>query len=172
MEYKENSMLIYFFVCFLQPIILPLPEPATIMTGSLILGNFNGAIIGFSGTILGIVCMFLFSRYASQKLVKKIINNSKVERFNEYIKENEMLIILLLFILPILPDEVICMGTAITKINGYKFIIIAIISKLITAFTLSYSIELFTLIPISIIIIVLIFTSLIIITNFIKCTKK
>ena len=150
-KYKERSNLIYFFVCFLQPIVLPLPEPITIMAGSIVFGRFNGAIIGFLGTILGIVSMFLFSRYASKKFIENIISHKKLEKFNQYIQKNETLIILLLFILPILPDEVICVGTGITKINGYKFILIAMLAKLITAFTLSYSIELFNMNPISII---------------------
>ncbi|WP_195430387.1 VTT domain-containing protein [Clostridium sp. D46t1_190503_E9] len=167
-KYKEKSMLIYFLVCFLQPIILPLPEPVTIMVGSLILGETKGAVIGFLGTILGIISMFLFSRYASQKLIKKMVNSKKIEKFNEYIKKNETLIILLLFILPILPDEVICIGAGIGKFNGYKFITIAIISKLITAFTLSYSIELFSFNPLSILIIVAIIILTIIITKLIN----
>lgn len=171
-KYKEKSMFIYSIVCFLQPIILPLPEPITIMTGSLMFGKFNGAIIGFIGTVLGIISMFLFSRYASQKFIKKITNSSKIEKFNKYIKKNEILITLLLFILPILPDEIICMGAGIGNFNGYKFIIIAMISKLITAFTLSYSTELFSFNPLSIIIIAGIYSSLIVISNLIKLIKK
>lgn len=165
MKYKEKSMMIYFFVCFLQPIVLPLPEAVTVMTGSLVFGRFNGAIIGFLGTILGIISMFLISRYTSQKFIKNMVSENKLEKFNQYIKKNETLIILLLFIVPILPDEIICVGTGITKINGYKFIIIAILSKLITAFTLSYSIELIKFNPLSIVIIALISISFVIIIN-------
>lgn len=172
MKYKERSMLIYFFICFLQPIVLPLPEPVTIMAGSLLFGRFNGAIIAFLGTILGIISMFLFSRYASQKFIKNIISKNKLEKFNKYIKKNEMLIIFLLFILPILPDEIICVGTGITKINGYKFIAIATLSKLITAFTLSYSIELIDFNLINIMIIVLISITFIIIIKFINSRIK
>lgn len=140
-KYNEYASLIYFIICFLQPIVLPLPEPVTIMTGSLFLGRFNGATIGFLGTILGIISMFLFSRYASKSLLEKIIDYRKLEKFNKYIKKNETIIILLLFLFPILPDEAICVGAGVTKVNGYKFILIAIIAKLITAFTISYSIN-------------------------------
>ncbi len=54
-KYSEKSIFIYFVICFLQPIILPFPEPITIITGSLVFGKFNGAIVGFLGTILGII---------------------------------------------------------------------------------------------------------------------
>ena len=166
--YKDKAILIYFLVCFAQPIFLPLPEAVTVMTGSIVFGKFTGAIVGFGGTVLGIITMFLLSRYASQKFIKGLISNEKLEKFNRYIKKNETLIIFLLFIIPILPDEIICVGTGLTAINGYRFIIIAILSKLVTAFTLAYSIELLNFSPMSITIIALMIISIIMITKFTK----
>ena len=137
------NSIVYFIICFLQPIILPLPEPFTIMTGSAILGRFNGAVVGFLGTILGILTMYFISRYASEKFLFNVIKKEKLEKFNEYIRKNEILIILMLFIFPVLPDEVICIGSGLANINIYKFITISCVAKLITVFTLSYSIEVF-----------------------------
>lgn len=139
--YENKAKYIFFIICFLQPIILPIPEPVSIMAGSSVFGPFNGAIIGFCGTILGIITMFIISRYASKNIINKLVDSKKVEKFNDYIKKNELLVISALFILPILPDEVICAGTGISKINGYKFVAIAIISKLITEFSLAYSVK-------------------------------
>lgn len=135
------NAVVYFITCFLQPIILPIPEPLTIMTGSAVLGRFYGAIVGFLGTILGIITMYFISIYASEKFILKIVKKEKLEKFNEYIRKNETLILLMLFVFPILPDEVICIGSGVAKINVHKFITIACISKLVTVFTLSYSIE-------------------------------
>lgn len=139
--YDEEAKYIYFLVCFLQPIILPVPEPVTIMAGSSVLGSFNGAVIGACGSIIGIITMFILSRYISEKVIKRFINNNKIEKFNRYIKRNEIIVILGLFIFPILPDEVICIGSGLSKIDIYKFIIVAFIAKLITSFSLSYSLE-------------------------------
>lgn len=137
------NVVVYFITCFLQPIILPIPEPLTIMTGSAVLGRFNGAIVGFLGTILGILTMYCISIYASKKFILKIVKKEKLEKFNEYIRKNETIILLILFVFPILPDEVICIGSGVAKINLHKFIIIACVSKFITVFTLSYSIGIF-----------------------------
>ena len=139
--YDEEAKHIYFLVCFLQPIILPVPEPVTIMAGSSVLGAFNGAVIGGCGTIMGIITMFALSRYVSEKLINRFIDNKKIEEFNRYIKRNETIVILALFIFPILPDEVICIGSGLAKISIYKFIGISVIAKLITSFSLSYSLE-------------------------------
>lgn len=138
-SYGNKAIFIYFIVSFLQPIILPLPEPVTIIAGSSVLGMFNGAFFGFLGTLLGIITMYFFVRVTGTKFIDKFINNQYIERFNKYIKRNELIVVLLLFILPILPDEAICIGAGLTNINPYKFISIAMIAKLLTSFSLSYS---------------------------------
>ncbi|MGL5149832.1 MAG: TVP38/TMEM64 family protein [Clostridium sp.] len=138
------NAVVYFIICFLQPIILPLPEPVTIVTGSTIFGRFNGAIIGFLGTTLGIITMYFISIYIGEKYLSKLVKKDHLDRFNNYIRRNETLILLLLFIFPLLPDEVICIGAGIARLNACKFIVIACLGKLITSFTLSYSIEMFS----------------------------
>lgn len=141
LTYENKAKYIYFMICFLQPIILSIPEAVTIMAGSSMFGPFQGAIVGFSGTIIGIIIMFFISRFASKNIINKIINTNKLEKFNKYIEKNEMLVVSALFIFPILPDEVICVGSGLTTINAYKFIMIAIITKLITSFSFSYSLQ-------------------------------
>lgn len=126
----------------MQPIILPIPEPITIIGGGSVLGSLNGAIIGFLGTFLGIIVMFFASKYAGGTVINKLVDEKKLDKFNKFIRKNELLVILILFILPILPDEVICVGSGITGVSTYKFIGIAAISKLITSVSLSYSLQL------------------------------
>ena len=86
--------------------------------------------------------MFFASKYAGKVMISKLVDERKLEKFNKFIKKNEMLVILMLFVLPILPDEVICVGAGVAAINTYKFIGVAVISKLITSVSLSYSLEL------------------------------
>lgn len=153
-----SEQLIYFIICFLQPIILPLPEPVTIVGGSSVLGPLKGALIGFCGTTIGIIVMFLIAKFASRNIINKIVNEKKLDKFNRYIQKNDTLIIIMLFILPILPDEVICIGAGLAKLNSYKFIGIAAISKLFTSISLSYSIEIIKLNGNLIIILILVIT--------------
>lgn len=136
-------MFIYFLVCFLQPIMLPVPEPVTIMAGSAVFGPWVGAILGFLGSALGIITMFFISRVASYKLISKFVHEGKIVKFNKYIEKNETLMLLGLFILPILPDEIICIGAGLARINKLKFILVTVISKLITSISFSFSISVF-----------------------------
>lgn len=130
---------IYFLICFLQPIILPLPEPAIIVTGSLVLGKVYGFILGVSGIVLGSVTMFYIARYGGEKIVSKIVKKKKLEAYQRFVTKNENIIIFGLFILPVLPDEVVCVGAGVGGVSAKKFISIASMSKIITAFMYTQS---------------------------------
>ena len=131
-SYESMGKIIYFIICFLQPIILPLPEPITITAGNIAFGKVIGSLLGFLGTILGIITMFIISRLGSNKLKLNLINHKNLDKYNNLVAKNETFILILLFIFPILPDEIICIGAGLSPIKSKKFISIALISKLIT----------------------------------------
>lgn len=66
--------------------------------------------------------------------------------FKNFVVKNEIVILIGLFILPILPDEVICVGAGISGVSFKKFIIIAVLSKIITILAYSQSVQLTNLI--------------------------
>lgn len=133
--------LIYFLTCLVQPIFLPIPEAVTVLAGSVALGSFKAFILGFLGTTIGILIMYFLSVLGAKKIIDKLVNKKHLEKYKSYVKRNEILFTGLLFIFPILPDEIVCVGAGITGISLKVFLPITILSKLITSFTLAYSWE-------------------------------
>ena len=140
---------IYFLICFFQPIFLPIPEAVTIMSASEILGPFKAFIIAFLGTVIGIIVMYSIARIAGEKYVKKFIKSNQIIKYSNYVKKNEILITGLLFIFPVLPDEIVCVGAGITGISFEIFVLIAVLSKLITSLTFAYSLQIANILAIS-----------------------
>ncbi|WP_256941405.1 TVP38/TMEM64 family protein [Bacillus sp. EAC] len=148
-DHISIAKLIFFTICFFQPIFLPIPEAVTLPAGSAVLGSFQGAYIGFLGSISGIVVMYFLARIGGLKLVAKFVKEKHLKRYQEYVSKNETIILTLMFIIPILPDEIICVGAGISKVSFKRFIIIASISKLVTSSLLSYSVYLAKLFSLS-----------------------
>lgn len=141
-DHRSTAKLLFFIICFLQPILLPLPEAVTLPAGSAVLGSFEGAYLGFLGSISGIVLMYFIARIGGLKLVSKLIKEKHLKSYQEYVSKNETIILTLMFIIPILPDEIICVGAGISKVSFKRFFIIAALSKLVTSTLLSYSVYL------------------------------
>ncbi|KZE63981.1 hypothetical protein AWM68_12785 [Fictibacillus phosphorivorans] len=141
-ENIELAKFIYFMVCFAQPIILPVPEMVTVVAGSAALGSLSAFILGFLGAVLGILTMFYLSRTFGMKVVQRLVNEKQLEQYHRSVRKNEMWILGLLFIIPVLPDEIICVGAGISGVKANRFITIALLSKLVTTFSLAYSLQL------------------------------
>ncbi|UOY92354.1 VTT domain-containing protein [Ectobacillus sp. JY-23] len=138
-EHMSFAKLMYFAICFAQPLILPLPEAVTVVAGSTVLGSFTAFFLGFLGSVAGIVTMFFISRIGGMKLVKRLVNEKQLQQYHQFLEKNEVLILIVLFVIPILPDEVICAGAGISGVKVRRFLLIAILSKAITSFSLAYS---------------------------------
>ncbi|MGD6962241.1 TVP38/TMEM64 family protein [Fictibacillus phosphorivorans] len=138
-ENLELAKLIYFSVCYAQPIILPVPEIVTVVAGSAALGPFTAFILGFMGAVLGILTMFYLSRTFGMKMVQRLVNEKQLDQYHRFVKKNEMWIIVFLFIVPVLPDEIICVGAGVSGVKTRRFIMIAVLAKLVTTFSLAYS---------------------------------
>lgn len=130
---------LYFILCILQPICLPVPELVTIVWGSNTVGDVYAFIFGVIGTVLGIVIMYFSSRKASDWIVQKFHYKDGLEAFKSYVSHFQIYIIGLLFVVPILPDEIICIGVCIIGISFSKFITIAIFAKITSIGMIAFS---------------------------------
>ncbi|WP_235867345.1 TVP38/TMEM64 family protein [Priestia abyssalis] len=141
-EKTSFATFLFFLICFSQPIILPIPEAVTVPAGSAVFGPFITAILSFSGTVAGIMVMFFIARIGEQKFVSKLVKEKHLRKYQEYVGKNETTILALMFMIPILPDEIICVGAGISGISLKRFFIIASISKFITSSLLASSVHL------------------------------
>lgn len=135
------NYLIYIIACFLQPICWPLPEMATVILGTQEFGSLTAFIIAYIFILIGIAFMYKITFRLSEKYLTKFKNGLKFKKFQKFIKNNEILTTGILFILPILPDEVICIGSAILGIKFKIFFIIAIFAKFISIGVYAFSSE-------------------------------
>ncbi|MBM7620782.1 putative membrane protein YdjX (TVP38/TMEM64 family) [Bacillus tianshenii] len=139
-DHESTAQVIFFLICMAQPIILPIPEAVTLPAGSAVFGPFTAAYLGFMGTLAGIVLMFFIARIGGVKLASKLVKEKHLRKYQEYMGKNETVILALLFIIPILPDEIICVGAGIGAVSFKRFFIIAAITKLFTTTLLAYSV--------------------------------
>jgi uncharacterized membrane protein YdjX (TVP38/TMEM64 family) len=133
-----HALSLFFLICFLQPIALPVPEPVTVMAGSAVLGSFNAFVISYLGTVLGIITMYLLAKMGGDRLKAMKGHSKGLERYNHYLDRYGHWVIAVLLIFPVLPDEIICLGAGFSGMLARRFIPLVLASKLVTAYVLSY----------------------------------
>ncbi|MQR94543.1 TVP38/TMEM64 family protein [Fictibacillus phosphorivorans] len=137
--HESTAKWIYLAICFAQPIILPLPEVITVAGASSVFGPVTAIYLGFIGTLSGIVVMYVIARWGGQRLVSRIVKKEQLAKYQNYVRRNEVLFLVIMFVIPVLPDEIICIGAGLSGVSFSRFIFVAAVSKLFTTTTFAYS---------------------------------
>jgi len=139
----DYALWIFMGICFLQPILLPLPEPFTIMAGSAVLGAGKAFLGSYVATTLGIITMFTITRLGGNRIKKKHGNDKALRRYYHYVDRYGQWVLIFLLVFPILPDEIISLGAGLSGMSFRRFIPIVLVAKIFSSFMLSYFPHLF-----------------------------
>ena len=131
--------IIYLILCILQPICLPVPEATTILFGTHQLGSTFAFLIGIFGIMFGIYLMYKITNILSKKYLRNLRKSSKFKNYQKYMSRYPILTTGILFIIPVIPDEIICIGSALGNIKLSILLPIAFISKIISISMITFS---------------------------------
>lgn len=131
--------LLYFLVTFLQPICLLNPEATTIYFGIKSIGAKAAFVIGLIGILCGIVFMYKLTFHLSNRYLKNLKKTEKFKIYKKYVSKNPFLTTGILFVIPIIPDEIICVGSALGGIPLKELFPIALFTKTISVGMVTFS---------------------------------
>lgn len=133
---------IYFIVIqFLQVVVLPIPSFITVAAGVLMFGAFYGAVYSFIGIITGTYCAYFLGRWLGYKTVKWLVGEETLKKWLGYTRDKNKVIFTLMFFFPFFPDDLLCFIAGIVKLNAKFFIVMTFISRIISIFATSYSLN-------------------------------
>ena len=138
LKYKNQGILIYTIINFLQVTFVPLPSSVTILAGTAIFGPFLAFVFATIGIMLGSILAFFIGRFCSKPILYWIFGKEKVEKYEKLLSSRTKLILFLTLFLPFFPDDMICMLAGITDIKFKDFLFIALFSRSFGIACLSY----------------------------------
>lgn len=145
-EYIASSgsmaSIIYIIFCFLQVVLLPVPGSIAVAVGVAMFGPLKCAIYAFIGIILGSFAAFIIGRLVGYKAVCWMVGKDTLDKWLEKIKGKDYLILSLMFLLPAFPDDVLCFVAGLSSMTTKYFIIMIIVTRLISVASTSFSFEL------------------------------
>ena len=143
-EFGNMAVFLYILFCFLQVVILPVPGSIAVAAGVALFGPLKCAIFSFIGIVLGSIVAFAIGRWIGYKAVKWIAGEDTLEKWLEKLKGKDYLILSIMFLLPLFPDDVLCFIAGLSSMSWPYFLVMIVITRAISVFTTAYS---FGLIP-------------------------
>ena len=138
LETKGNGVLVYILIQLLQVIFLPIPASVICVVGSLIYGPFLGGLYCCIGVLIGSYVSYFLGRVFGKKLVSWIVGKSNADKYTELISKKGCVFLIIAFLLPLFPDDILCLIAGISNIKFKNFFLITLITRPIGVICMSY----------------------------------
>lgn len=125
-----------FFVVlqFLQVTFLPIPSTITTLAGLLIYGPLQTALLSLSGILLGSAMAFFLGRQFGLRLVVFMVGKDDCQKWIKFLSGAKYSFFIMM-ILPIFPDDILCLVAGLTDMTWAFFAVTNLISRPLAVFS-------------------------------------
>lgn len=133
------AVLIFIILQILQVVVLPIPSFITVGAGVLLFGPFYGSIYSVIGIIVGSVLAYFIGKVFGYKVAKWLVGKDSLDKALKNIKGKDKIVLTFMFLFPFFPDDILCFVCGITTMTPLYFLVMIFITRIITVFASSYS---------------------------------
>ena len=132
------GVFIYITIQMLQVVFLPIPAAVICLAGALIYGPWLGTLYCSLGIILGSILAFAMGRMFGFRIVAWIAGYDNASKYSSILNHKGKSFLPIAFLLPLFPDDILCLIAGITNMNFYYFTTIVTIFRPIAVICMSF----------------------------------
>ena len=124
------AWLVFFLVQILQVVVLPIPAQLTTIAGILAFDPWISFIISSIAVVVGSIIAFAIGRLLGNKILYKIAEKETVDKYRKLIDKKGRVLLPIMFIFPMFPDDLLCFIAGSTTMSWLYFIIITLATRI------------------------------------------
>ena len=128
--------IIYISLLVIQIIALPINSLILIVPAIIVFGVYKAFLLSLIGMIIGSLITFYLGRLFGNQILNWLVGTSKAEILKKKLADNGKFMLPLFLLIPIFPDELVCLVAGVSNIRPSYFIVVTILTRAIDlAFT-------------------------------------
>ena len=138
-SYGWKGILVFMGIQMLQVVVAAIPGELVQLAGGYLYGTWLGTLYSLTGIVLGSVFVFFVARLLGYPLVKLLVSPEHLKKFNFMINSEKSEIgMLILFLIPGIPKDILTYIAGITPIKPLRFFAIITVGRLPALLASSY----------------------------------
>lgn len=125
---------IYTVVQFAQVVIAPIPGNLTGLAGGALFGIWVGFLLTAIGQISGAFFVFFLGRIFGRSLLIKFVGEEKYNKYSKVFNGRAAWTLLIAFLLPVVPDDILCMLAGATPLSFRRFALMVFLGRIPSVF--------------------------------------
>jgi uncharacterized membrane protein YdjX (TVP38/TMEM64 family) len=130
LSFGPFSVVVFVILQALQVILAPFPGELTGFVGGYLYGTILGTILSTMGLTLGSIAAFEIARVFGTTLVRKIVRQDAMDRFDYFVMHRGLYVAFILFLIPGFPKDSMCYLLGLTHLRRFDFIMMNIFGRL------------------------------------------
>ena len=123
------SHLAFFFLQLVSTIVAPIPSNVTALAGGLLFGTLPAFLLTWAAVVLGSFIVFFLARALGQERVIRFVGRKLSGRYLEVIRRKRDIFLLLAFLFPFVPDDILCILAGLTEISRKRFLLLCLLAR-------------------------------------------
>ena len=128
-RFAPYSHLVFFLIQLLSVILAPIPSNVTALAGGVLFGTWPAFLLTWGAVVLGSVTVFAVARRLGRNFVERVVSRSSISRYLEVIQRKQDTFLILAFLFPFFPDDVLCILAGLTTMPFRRFLLIALLTR-------------------------------------------
>lgn len=123
------SHLTYFGVQLLSVVIAPIPSNITAAAGAYLFGLWPSFLLTWGAVAAGSALVFVLARALGRQFAGQFVSEKLSERYLDLIRRKRDIFLLLAFLLPFFPDDILCILAGLTDISFRRFFLLVLVAR-------------------------------------------
>ena len=128
-SFAPYSHLCFFLIQLLSVIFAPVPSNLTAAAGGILFGTLPSFLLTFVAVVLGSMVVFLLARAFGRPFADRVVSQTVSEKYLSVIHAKTATFLLLAFLFPFFPDDVLCILAGLTSIPSLHFFLILLLAR-------------------------------------------
>ncbi|AQL42289.1 hypothetical protein BV210_05980 [Halorientalis sp. IM1011] len=129
-EWGVFAPVVFVAVQAIQVVVAPIPGQVTAFASGYLFGSVLGTVYSMVGVTIGSAIAFWLSRRYGRPFVASVVRDDLLARFDGFVDEAGTVSLFLIFLVPGLPDDVLCFVGGLTDIDLWKLVTISFLGRL------------------------------------------
>lgn len=128
-RFSPYSHVVFFLIQLFSVILAPIPSNLSALAGALLFGMWPAFFLTMGAVILGSVLVFQLARSLGQSFAERFVSERISDRYLRVIQTKRDAFLVLAFLLPFFPDDLLCILAGLTDIPLRRYLIIVALTR-------------------------------------------
>lgn len=128
-HFAPYSHLAFFLVQLLSVILAPIPSNITAAAGGVLFGTWPAFLLTFGAVAAGSLLVFWLARALGRDFADRLVSRRLSEKYQDVLRTKAPVFLVLAFLFPFFPDDMLCILAGLTDISLRRFALIVLLTR-------------------------------------------